>query len=143
MYDATADTWCALPAMNKGRVDHGLVSVDDCHLYAFGGGGLSCVERLDMGSVLDGVGSVKWIMCPGVMLNASGSQGRYGFGYCSMSGSGDDRDDTYIYCIGGDAAGDLDDRDVQRYSVRRGEWEPLAPLPDVEVSSECYLCAGQ
>ena len=130
MYDATADTWCTLPAMNKGRYDHGLVSVDDCHLYAFGGGELSCVERLDMGSVLDGVGSVKWIMCPGVMLNPSGSEGRCAFGYCSISGSGDDRDDTYIYCIGGFAAGDLDDRDVQRYSVRRGEWEPLAPLPD-------------
>ena len=30
---------------------------------------LSCVERLDMGSVLDGVRSVKWIRSPGVMLN--------------------------------------------------------------------------
>ena len=112
------------------QYSHGLVSVDDCHLYAFGGLGLSCVERLDMGSVLDGVGSVKWIMCPGVMLNPSGSEGRCAFGYCSISGSGEDRDDTYIYCIGGWAAGDLNDRDVQRYSVRRGEWEPLAPLPD-------------
>ena len=130
MYDATGDTWCALPAMNKGRYGHGLVSVDDCHLYAFGGYELTCVEQLDMGSVLDGVGSGKWIMCPGVMLNPSGSDGRYAFGYCSISGSGDDRDDTYIYCIGGYAAGDLDEVDVQRYSVRRGEWEPLAPLPD-------------
>ena len=134
MYDATADTWCALPAMNMERAGHGLVSVDDCHLYAFGGCGLSCVERLDMGSVLDGVGSVKWMMCPGVMLNPKGSRGRCGFGYCSMSGSGDDRDDTYIYCIGGVAAGDLGYRDVQRYSVRRGEWESLAPLPDVRYS---------
>ena len=84
-----------------------------------------------MGSVLDGVGSVKWITCPGVMLNPSGSEGRHAFGYCSISGSGDDRDDTYIYCIGGYAAVDLSGRDVQRYSVRRGQWEPLAPLPDV------------
>ena len=131
MYDATANTWCALPAMNKGRYAHGLVCVDDCHLYAFGGEGLSCVERLDMGSVLDGVGSVKWMMCPGVMLNPSVFQGRCAFGYCSISGSGDDRDDTYIYCIGGSAAGDLESRDVQRYSVRRGEWEPLAPIPGI------------
>ena len=87
--------------MNKVRYSHGLVSVDDCHLYAFGGFALTCVEQLDMGSVLDGVGSVKWIMCPGVMLNPSDSQGRHAFGYCSISGSGDDRDDTYIYCIGG------------------------------------------
>ena len=130
MYDAKAGTWCDLPEMNVVRHSHGLVSVDDCHLYAFGGGGLSCVERLDMVSVLDGVGSVKWIKCSGVMLNATGFGSRCGFGYCSVGGSGDDRDDTYIYCIGGDAAGDLDGRDVQRYSVRRDVWEPLAPLPN-------------
>ena len=142
MYDATADTWCALPAMNKGRYSHGLVSVDDCHLYAFGGYGLSCVERLDMGSVLDGVGSVKWIMCPGVMLNPSGSRGRSAFGYCSISGSGDDRDDTYIYCIGGLPRVTLM---VEMYSgtvcvvVSGSHWRP-SPMGGI---SKCYLCAGQ
>ena len=106
MYDPTGNTWCALPAMNEAWRAHGLVSVDDCHLYAFGGCGLSCMVRLDIGSVLDGAESVKWFMCPAIMLNPRGTQGRHGFGYCSSSGSGAGRDDTYICCTGGWATGD-------------------------------------
>ena len=71
MYDATANAWCSLPVMNKARSAHGVVSVDDSHLYAFGGVGLTCVERLDVGAIVDGESSVLWSMCPGNMLNPS------------------------------------------------------------------------
>ena len=135
IYDPTTEEWGILPAMNRGRRSHGVVSVNDCHLYAFGGYGLSCTERLNVGIILDGEGGgdgksgAQWCMCPGNMLFPSNT-GRCYFGFWSIGASGSDGDDTYIYCAGGYAAGDRNERDVQRYSVCSGEWKALPPLPD-------------
>ena len=127
--------------MNQMRCGHGVVSVDDSHLYAFGGDGLTCVERLDVGAIVDGESSVQWSMCPGNMLNPLAGSRCY-FGHWSISGSGANKDDTYVYCAGGWATGDLDNKDVQMYSVRRGVWESLPPLSDTRATVRVLLVCG-
>ena len=119
------------------------MSVDDCHLYAFRGHELTCTERLDVRSILNGVGSVEWHMCPAVMLSHRPYGGRMRFAYGVLGGNGTDSGGTYICCVGGRAAGDLGGRDVQRYSVcRGGVWELLLPLPDVRFYPSA-ICVGQ
>ena len=143
MYDATANAWRSLPVMNKGRCSHGVVSVDDSHLYAFGGFWLTCVERLDVGAIVDGESNVQWSMCPGNMLNPSVRM----VGIPLVTGISVEvvrtRTDTYVYCAGGRAGDDLRQQgraDVQCASRRVGV---TAATPRCALVSECCWCAGQ
>ena len=147
MYDPTASIWCDLPPMNKGRRCHGLVSVEDSHIYAFGGYKLVCMERLDVSALLHGGGGgsgggVQWDMCPADMLNPHDSYGRYSFGYQIVSGSGAGDDATYIYCAGGCASVGRNLRDTQRYGLGRGVWEELPPLPDDRLTPGVVVVVG-